>query len=165
MAILNTGKGGTDRANGSAASSADENETDYAFYDKDYFDTSSNSSGSTSETDLNTITALASDFNQITASTNTTFKVWGSIGFKSDNSGTTPTFRLYIGGVLKQTITPDTTVGNISSRGLPQILYGEDGIDMSTNKIVKVTVQWNNSTASPSASCEGLIVTVKNNNN
>ena len=110
MAIKNTLRGGTDWVDGDILYAADLNDTNDSYYQKVYFDNTTNTvDNSTTETDLTTIVIP-----QTTAITDATIVINASMSAKI-NTGTsaTHTARLYAGGGVVKTQNIDYQIINI----------------------------------------------------
>lgn len=153
MAIRNTGLGGTDFSSEKLLS-VDLNDTFDAASDKidlnipKFYSHGGGSSSSSTETDVASITIAQNDLNA-----NTTIVINAGVQGSIGSSGGTSTYRLYVGGVLKDTITFGSQSNTANGSAFAVISTGIDTTVSST--IVKITVA---QTANYTLTCTGLTV-------
>ena len=164
MAIKNTLKGGTNWSDGDILYAADLNDTFNSFYQKAYADNTGGSATSTSETDLASVTVTQNDLGTSPNGSNVTFLVTASCQYDGDGAtATTGTFRLYIGGVVKRTITIEESSSLANDDRGVTFTYLETGNDVTAgNIIVKVSGQTDQSGSD--YRCLGLTVLAWNEN-
>lgn len=116
----------------------DLNDTFDAVLQQTYADNTGGSvSGSTTETDLATVTIPANDLNN-----NATLMIQAAIRHNSTNNlAITFTWRLYVDGSVVKTINHSVAVTNNANDGAGSIVYRHTGLDLTSSKEIKVKVK------------------------